>query len=73
MAAYARCGFPVLTGELTVRYRKPVPVGVPLLVRGRIVDEDERSFTIAGTIHLAGDDAVLTEGRGRFFRPRGVA
>ena len=38
MAAFAKHATPVVTGELTVRYRRPAPTGVPLLVRGRIVE-----------------------------------
>lgn len=67
MTAYAKRGTPVVTGELTVRYRRPVPVAVPLLVRGRIMEEDARSFIIAGGIYRAATAEALTEGRGRFF------
>jgi acyl-coenzyme A thioesterase PaaI-like protein len=67
MAAFAKHGTPVVTGELTVRYRRPAPVGVPLLVRSRIVEVDGRRFTIEGTIHLAGGGDTLTEARGVFF------
>ena len=72
MTAYAKRATPVVTGELTVRYRKPVPVAVPLLVRARIVEEDARSFVIAGAIHLAASGETLTEGRGRFFAAKGA-
>ena len=68
MAAYAKRATRVVTGELTVRYRRPVPVGVPLLVRARIADEDARSFVIEGRISGPGSDDALTEARGRFFR-----
>lgn len=67
MAAFAKHATPVVTGELTVRYRRPTPVGVPLLVRGRIVEVDGRRFTIEGAIHLAATGDTLTEARGRFF------
>lgn len=67
MTAYAKRGHPVVTGELTLRYVKPVPTGVPLLIRGRIVAEKGRSAFIEGAIHLAADGEVLTTGRGRFF------
>src|SRR4051794_25653989 len=67
MAAFAKHGTPVVTGELTLRYRRPAPVGVPLVVRGRIVERDERRLTIEGAIHLAATGDTLTEARGRFF------
>ena len=67
MTAYAKRGTGVVTGELTVRYRRPVPSATPLLIRGRIVDQLERSFVIEGGIHLAATGEELTRGRGRFF------
>ena len=70
MTAYTKRGTPVVTGELTVRYRRPVPTDTPLLIRGRIVEEDARSLVIAGAIHLAGGGEALTEGKGRFFPAR---
>jgi acyl-coenzyme A thioesterase PaaI-like protein len=72
MAAFAKRHLPVVTGELTVRYRSPVPLGVPLLVRARIVEEQDRSFLIEGAIVSGASGDVLTEGRGRFFAARGV-
>ena len=67
MAAYARCGVNVVTGELTVRYLRPVPTATPLLVRGRIIEERDRSYHIEGTIRLATGSDDLTRGRGWFF------
>jgi acyl-coenzyme A thioesterase PaaI-like protein len=71
MAAFAKHATPVVTGELTVRYRRPTPTGVPLLVRSRIVEADGRRFTIEGAIHLAETGDTLTEARGRFFAASG--
>ena len=48
-------GTPAVTAELTVRYRKPVPVGRPLRVRGWITRE--RGRLIAGEA-----EAVLEDG-----------
>jgi acyl-coenzyme A thioesterase PaaI-like protein len=67
MAVYAKRGIGVVTGELTVRYRKPVPSGTPLVVRGRILEQRGRSFLIEGGIHLAETGEELTRARGRFF------
>ena len=67
MAVYAKRGVGVVTGELTIRYRKPVPSGTPLVIRSRIQEERGRSFLIEGGIHLAETGEELTRGRGRFF------
>jgi len=67
MAAYAKLGTPVFTGELTVRYLKPVPTHTPLLVRSRILETKGRSSWIEGAIHLADTGEELTRARGRFF------
>jgi uncharacterized protein (TIGR00369 family) len=35
-------GKPAVTAEMTVRFVKPVPTGLPLAVRGRITEESRR-------------------------------
>lgn len=67
MTAYAKAGAPVFTGELTVRYLRPVPTGTPLRVSGRIVEAKSKGWIIEGTIALAGTGEELTRARGRFF------
>jgi acyl-CoA thioesterase FadM len=67
MVAYAKAGTGVVTGELTVRYVRPVPTGTPLVVAGRITETRGRSFFIAGTIRLADGGEELTRAQGRFF------
>jgi len=67
MTVHAKRGTGVVTGELTVRYLRPVPTETPLLVRGRIVEERGKSFVIEGGIYLAATGEELTRGRGRFF------
>lgn len=67
MTAYAKLGTPVWTGELTIRYLKPVPTQTPLLVRGRIKETRGRSAFIEGAIHLASSGEELTRAHGRFF------
>ena len=69
MTVHAKHGRHVVTGELTVRYRRPVPTGTPLLVRGRIVEAHRGRFVVEGGIHLAGTDEELTRGRGQIFVP----
>jgi acyl-CoA thioesterase FadM len=66
MAVYAKRGVGVVTGELTVRYRKPVPSGTRVRIRSRIVEERGRTFLLEGGIHLADTGEELTRARGRF-------
>jgi uncharacterized protein (TIGR00369 family) len=67
MTAYAKRGTGVVTGELTLRYLRPVPSGTPLVIRGRVVEDQGTSWVIEGAIHLAGTGEELTRARGRFF------
>lgn len=67
MTAYAKAGTGVVTGELTVRYLRPAPSGMPLLLAGRITQTRGRSFFIAGSIRLADGGEELTRAQGRFF------
>lgn len=77
MAAYAKTGTPVLTGELTVRYLRPAPAGAPLLVHARVASRKGRSLFIEGGIRLVASGDELTRAHGRFFldatRSRDVA
>jgi len=46
---------PAVTGEITVRYLKPVPTGRPLTVRGRLIEDRRR-------ILLGESEAILEDG-----------
>ena len=70
MTAYAKLGVPVVTGELTVRYLKPVPVEQTLLARGRIAETKGHSAFIEGEILLAATGEELARARGRFFEQK---
>lgn len=68
-----------VTGELSVEYRKPVPVGEDLIVEGWEVGRDERVRIREGEIRNAAG-VVLARGRGKFievdrerFRPSVIA
>jgi uncharacterized protein (TIGR00369 family) len=53
-----------VTLELTVEYKKPVPLGVELKVIGRITGESSRLFSGSGELLLPGGEiAVLARGR----------
>jgi uncharacterized protein (TIGR00369 family) len=54
-----------VTGELTVEYRKPVPVEEDLIVEGWEVARDERVRVREGEIRNA-SGVVLARGRGKF-------
>ena len=51
-----------VTAEMTVRYRRPVPVGTDLVCRARVVDTTGRRLTMHAAITAAGDpERVLAE------------
>jgi hypothetical protein len=56
-----------VTVEFTVRYKKPVPIGGPLRVVGRIVKDSTRFFEGSGELLLP-DGSVAAEGRGRYIK-----
>jgi acyl-coenzyme A thioesterase PaaI-like protein len=63
-----RHGIWAVTGELTTRYRRPVPIGEPLLARGWIVRDRGRVIEVAGEIRSDPQDDLLAEGMSRFVR-----
>lgn len=67
MTAHAKIGTSVVTGELTIRYVRPVPTATPIIARGRIVERKGNSSFIEGGIYLAATGEELTRARGRFF------
>jgi acyl-coenzyme A thioesterase PaaI-like protein len=52
------------TGRLTVTYRAPTPVGVPLEVRARLVEQVGRKITIQGELKTG--DQLLAQSEGLF-------
>lgn len=63
-AASGNRGF---TAELTVRYRRPTPYGVPLTLRGRTDDVDGRR--IYASAEIIADDIVTAEAKALFLTP----
>jgi len=49
------------TGELTVRYHRPVPIGVPLEFRARIVSHEGRKLRATGECVADGEVVASTE------------
>jgi len=56
-----------VTGELTVRYVKPVPTETPIIGRGSLVANHGRYVDVEGRLEELGTGAVLATARGRFF------
>jgi acyl-coenzyme A thioesterase PaaI-like protein len=56
-----------VTGELTVRYVKPVPVEVALIGRAHLVTDSGRYADVEGSLEEFGTGGVVATGRGRFF------
>lgn len=54
-----------VTAEMTVEYRKPVPVGEEIVVEGWEVNRDERVRSREGEIRNTADE-VLARGKARF-------
>lgn len=62
-----------VTGELTVRYVKPVPVESPLVGHGRLVADHGRYVDVEATLETLTTGELLATARGRFFpRPAGA-
>jgi acyl-coenzyme A thioesterase PaaI-like protein len=65
--ANAAAGVGGFTAELTVRYRRPTPYGVPLLVRARTDSVEGRRVHASGEI--VADGVVTAEATGLFLMP----
>lgn len=50
-----------VTGTLTVKFRRPVPVGWPLVGRARITGRERRKVFITATLELEESGALLAE------------
>jgi acyl-coenzyme A thioesterase PaaI-like protein len=60
-------GHPAMTGELTIRYRKGTPFGVPLVLRARTDSASGRRVHTSGEI--TADGHVTAEAKGLFILP----
>jgi Thioesterase superfamily len=69
--AAATSGHPGVTTHLSVRYRRPVPLDVPLRVWGRVIDAEGRRVSVVGGITTAAEpDVPLVEAEAQFARLR---
>jgi uncharacterized protein (TIGR00369 family) len=62
---YAK-GVTAVTARLEVRYLKPTPIGIPLLVKGRVIRHKGRIYETTGSIELP-DGTVTAEGTAKVF------
>lgn len=62
---YAK-GMTAVTARLEVRFNKPTPIGVPLLLKGRITKNKGRIYETEGTIELP-DGTVTAQGTAKVF------
>jgi acyl-coenzyme A thioesterase PaaI-like protein len=62
---YAK-GMNAVTARLEIRYNKPTPIGVPLLLKGRITKSKGRLYETEGTIELP-DGTVTAQGTAKVF------
>ena len=56
-----------VTGELTVRYVKPVPVETPIIGKGSLVADHGKYVDVEGRLEELGTGSVLATARARFF------
>jgi len=66
-AAVCATGRLSVTGEITVRFVKPVPLETPLLGRGRLTARYDRYVDVEGSIEGLDTAEVLARARARFF------
>ncbi len=57
-----------MTAELTVRYKKTVPIDAPLRVIGEITEINKRVLRGRGEIRSAQDDTLLAQAEGIYIR-----
>ena len=57
-----------VTASMTTRFRKPVEVGVPVRLVGRVVHNRGRILDLRGEVRRADDDVLLAEATGTFMR-----
>lgn len=64
-AAFSRGAF-TMTAEATVRYRGPVAIGAPVVVRGRVSEHRGRLWICAAELASADGGPVLATATGKF-------
>ncbi|UCE10961.1 MAG: PaaI family thioesterase [Candidatus Thorarchaeota archaeon] len=65
-AAYRDAGdspasFMFVTGSLSVRFLKPTPIGEPLTLRARVIEQRERKMTVSCSVYAGGIECATGE------------
>lgn len=55
-----------MTASVELRFRKPVPLGVELVLHGRIKERRRNMLFLEATLALAEDDSLLATAKGTF-------
>ena len=63
--AAGHAGHRGVTASVSVRFRKPVPLGEPIVLAGRVVWTRHKVLGVEATLHAA-DGTLLVEGEGKF-------
>ena len=64
-AAIWLAGYRVVSVNLNISYRKPMPLGQPFKVTAQVNEQNEKKVTAVGEIHLA-DGTLAVSGEGIF-------
>jgi acyl-coenzyme A thioesterase PaaI-like protein len=67
--ANVQAGFPSMTGKLTIRYRKPTPIGAPVVFTVPTPRVDGKRVHVHGTLSV--DGSVTAEAEGLFVHFKG--
>lgn len=59
----------IVTGELKVRYLKPVPIGQEVRIEARVCERVRRSIRVEATLTIQGDVLARSEARMVVLRP----
>jgi acyl-coenzyme A thioesterase PaaI-like protein len=57
-----------VTATMSTRFRKPVEVGVPVRLVGRVIRDRGRVIEVAGEVRREADDVLLAEATATFMR-----
>jgi uncharacterized protein (TIGR00369 family) len=59
-----------VTKKMTIEYLRPVPVGVPLILRAHVVAKEQRRWTIEASLLIVSNGAELAKAEGVWVEPK---
>jgi acyl-CoA thioesterase FadM len=71
LRGHDRAAAPCVTAEMTLAYRRPVPMDTEVVARARLHGVDGRDFYVEGAI-VAADGTVLTSATSRWRQLREI-